>query len=209
MAKRASIDASFPRIIIFGAPLILGLLELGHPALLPGDDIVATIAPMAIWWTTLHVLQVPLFALLGFAVFLLVRGLDSRAATISRYAIAVFIVVYPAFDAAVGIASGILSRISTSPELEAGLQQLFWGPVTGSMAIVGSVSWLVALLAAAWAWRIRGAPALAVGALALSGVLLAVGHIRPLGPLACLFFLIGAAMLELAPGNSKAPAVAP
>ena len=45
MATTASIDAFSPRLIIFGAPLILGLLELGHPALLPGDDIVATIAP--------------------------------------------------------------------------------------------------------------------------------------------------------------------
>jgi hypothetical protein len=35
-----------------------------------------------------------------------------------------------------------------------------------------------------------------------------VGHIRPLGPLACLFFLIGATMLELAPGKAKANAIA-
>ncbi len=117
MATRASTDPSFPRLIIFGAPLILGLLELGHPALLPGDDIVATIAPIATWWTTLHVLQVPLFALLGLAVFLLVRNLDGRAATISRYAIAVFIVIYPAIDAAVGIASGVLCRTSAGPDL--------------------------------------------------------------------------------------------
>jgi hypothetical protein len=33
--------------LMFGVPLVLGLLELGHPALLPGDDIVATIAPIA------------------------------------------------------------------------------------------------------------------------------------------------------------------
>ena len=74
---------------------MLGLLELGHPALLPGDDIVATIAPIATWWTIFHVLQVPLFALLGVAVFLLVRDLDGHAAKVSRYAICVFIVVYP------------------------------------------------------------------------------------------------------------------
>lgn len=125
------------------------MLELGHPALLPGDDIVATIAPIATWSMAPHVLQVPLFALLGVAVFLLIRGLDSRAATVSRYAIAIFIVVYPAFDAAVGIASAVLCRRSSGPDVEAALQNLFWGPVTGSMAIVGSVSWLVALLAAA------------------------------------------------------------
>jgi hypothetical protein len=53
MATRASIDASLPKVIIFVASLILGLLELGHTALLPGDDIVATIAPIATWWTAL------------------------------------------------------------------------------------------------------------------------------------------------------------
>ena len=37
------------RPILFGVPLVLGLLEVGHPALLPGDDIFATIAPDAKW----------------------------------------------------------------------------------------------------------------------------------------------------------------
>ena len=190
------------RLIMFGVPLVLGLLELGHPALLPGDDIVATIAPIATWWTILHVLQVPLFALLGVAV-LLVRDLDGHAAKVSRYAICVFIVVYPAFDAAVGIASGVLCRSTASPDLETGLYNLFWGPVTGVMAMIGSASWLVALNAAAWAWRKHGASALAAGFLALSGLLLAVGHIRPLGPLACLCFLIGVTLIKF---RSRPPA---
>jgi hypothetical protein len=206
---RSASTASFPRLIIFGAPLILGLLELGHPALMPGDNILATIVPISAWWTILHVLQVPLFALLGVAAFLLVRDLDGHAATISRCAIVVFIVIYPAFAAAVGIASGVLCRTSEGRDLEAALQSLFWGPVTGLMAIVGSASWLVAMFAAAWALRIQGAPALAIVSLALSGMLLAAGHFRPIGPLACLFFLIGAAMVELGVGKGKAPAVAP
>jgi hypothetical protein len=185
------------RLVLLGVPLLLGILELGHPALLPGDPIVATIGPIVTWWTTLHVLQVPLFALLGFAVIMLVRDIDNQSATISRWAIAIFIVVYPAFDAAVGISSGILCRTTASSELENGLQALFWGPVTGAMAMVGSASWLVALIAASWAWRKHGAPVAAVALLAISGLLLAIGHIRPFGPLACLCFLLAAVMLEL------------
>jgi hypothetical protein len=187
----------FRRSLLFGVPLILGILELGHPALLPGDAIVATISPIVTWWTTLHILQVPLFALLGFAVIMLVRDIDNQAATISRCAIAIFIVVYPAFDAAVGISSGILCRTAASSELEKGLQDLLWGPVTGVMAIVGSASWLVALISASWAWRTHGAPVAAVALLVMSGALLAVGHIRPFGPLACLCFLLAAVILEL------------
>jgi len=71
----------FRRLVLLGVPLLLGILELGHPALLPGDPVVATIGPIATWWTTLHVLQVPLFALLGFAVIILVRDIDNQAAT--------------------------------------------------------------------------------------------------------------------------------
>jgi len=190
---------SLHRTVVLGVPLVLGALELGHTAILPSENIVQTLAPITSWWIALHVLQIPLFALMGLAVLLLVRDLDGRSARISRRAIFIFIVVYPAFDAAVGIASGIVVHTlgklqSANPNLlEPGLQALFWGPVTGSMALVGSAAWLVALIAAAWAWRRAGAPVYAAAALVLSGVLLAVAHIRPFGPLACLFFLIGAA----------------
>jgi hypothetical protein len=185
------------RAVMLGAPILLGLLELGHPALLPGENIVQTLQPIAPWWTALHIAQIPLFALLGLAVALAVRDLPGAPAQISRRAIAVFVVVYPAFDAAVGVASGIMVQALGNAEaagaLEPGLQAIFWGPITGSLAIVGSVSWLIALIAAAWAWRRAGAPMYVSAALALAGVLLGIAHIRPFGPLACLSLLIAAA----------------
>src|SRR5262249_34636313 len=119
------------RSILIGTPLILGLLELGHPAIWPGDAISAILQPIATWWTALHVLQVPLFALLGLAVFLLVQNLQLWAATISRYSIMLFIVIYPAFDGAVGISSGVLCQTLPAAQLasiEGALQEIFWGP---------------------------------------------------------------------------------
>src|SRR5262245_20021510 len=88
-----------PTSLVIATPLVLGTLEVGHPGLVPGDEIVTTIVPIVTWWTVLHILQVPLFALLGASVFLLVRDLDGRAADVARYAAVVFAVVYPAFDA--------------------------------------------------------------------------------------------------------------
>src|SRR4030095_11164255 len=185
--------------LMLGVPVALGVLELGHPALMPGEGIVETLAPISRWWIALHVVQIPLFALLGVAAWLLVRDLDSTAARISRCSAAVFTVIYPAFDAAVGVSSGVMVETlkgadpASGTTLEAGLQSLFWGPVTGSLAIVGAASWLLALVAAGWAWRLAGAPSHVVAALALSGILLGVAHVRPFGPLACLSFLIAAA----------------
>ena len=88
------------KLVIFGVPLVLGLIETAHPALWPNDPIFPIVHAIATWWTVLHVLQVPLFALLGFAVLFLIEELKSPFATISRYSIILFIVVYPAFDAA-------------------------------------------------------------------------------------------------------------
>lgn len=189
------------RPILFGVPLVLGALELGHPGWGPSGEVVPHVAPIAVWWTALHILQVPLFALLGIAALLLLGGRGGRAASLSRYAIAVFIVVYPAFDGAVGISSGVMlmaanAQGSSGSELEPGLWQLFWGPVTGSLAIVGSASWAIGTIAAAWALRKAQMPVAACSLLALSGVLLGIAHIRPIGPLACLAFFLAAVWME-------------
>lgn len=75
---------------------------------------------------------------------------------------------YPAFDAAVGVGSGVvlsgLGPLSADgmAVIEPALRALFWGPVTGLMAIVAAGAWVIALGAAAWiesaGARWRGAP---------------------------------------------------
>lgn len=207
-------SAAARRALVLGPPLVLGLLELGHPGVMSGAPIATTLAPMVTWWTVLHVAQLPLFALLGLVVALLVRGLDGRAARISRGAVAVFVVVYPAFDAAVGVGSGVMLGALGPPTperlalIEPALQALFWGPVTGLMAVVGGAAWVVALIAAAWAWRGAGAPWPVVALLGASGLLLGWSHIRPFGPLACGSLLIAAGWIESAgaPGRAARPA---
>jgi hypothetical protein len=184
--------------LIVGAPLVLGLLEIWHPALGPQDDICSTIGPIAVWWTVLHMLQIPLFALIGIVSYLLLRPFTGRVARIGRVASLVFAVVYPAFDAAVGVASGVMLQSvgSLSAEqraaLEAGLQSLFWGSVTLSLAGVGAIGWLLALLSLSYLSRKGGAPLFVSLAFAASGILLAIAHVRPFGPLACLALLIAA-----------------
>src|SRR5690242_5169703 len=115
------------KLVIFGVPLVLGLIETAHPALWPNDPIFPVVHAIATWWTVLHVLQVPLFALLGLAVLFLIEELKTPFATISRYSIILFIVVYPAFDAAVGISSGLICRkwsAADGPLIEGALQDI-------------------------------------------------------------------------------------
>jgi len=187
------------RVVILGAPLVLGLLEIWHPALGPKDNICSTLEPIKIWWTVLHVLQIPLFALLGVTCYLLLRQFTGRIALVGRVASLVFAVVYPAFDAAVGVASGVMLQslgtlsLDQRAALEASLQSLFWGPVTLPLAAIGAIAWLLALVSLSYLSRKGGAPLYVALAFAASGVLLAIAHVRPFGPLACLSLLIGGA----------------
>src|SRR5260370_38472046 len=96
------------RVVLLGTPVTLVILELGHP-LLDRMNPINMLAPIATWWIVLHVLLVPLFALMGWALFLLIRNLHSRAATVSRYATVVFTAFAIEYDSVVGLNTGILA----------------------------------------------------------------------------------------------------
>ena len=66
---------------------------------------------------------------------------------------------------------------------------------------------MVALLAAAWAWRGAGAPWPIVALLAASGLLLGFSHIRPFGPLACGALLVAAGWIESTGARRRAAPV--
>src|SRR5689334_15319283 len=97
----------FRRIILLGTPLILCLLELGHP-LLDHKNPIRMLAPIVTWWITLHLLLIPLFALMGLAFYLLLQDIHNPAATISRWAMAIHVAFAIGYDTAVGLNTGIL-----------------------------------------------------------------------------------------------------
>jgi hypothetical protein len=70
------------------------------------------------------------------------------------------------------------------------------------------VPWVVALVAAAWAWRGAGAPWPVLARLVASGLLVGWSHIRPLGPLACGRLLVAAGWIESAAARER-PAARP
>src|SRR5690349_1881131 len=94
------------RVALFGTPVVLSLLELGHP-LLDHQNPIHMLAPIVTWWIVLHLLLVPLFVLMGWTFFLLLDGIQNPAATLSRYATVVYISFTIGYDMAVGLVSGI------------------------------------------------------------------------------------------------------
>ena len=85
------------------------MLILFHP--MPGgDNALDGIDDVVDRWLIVHVGQLILTPLLFLAVWRLLDGLSSAAATISRCALVVWTVFFSAYDAVQGIATGLLVR---------------------------------------------------------------------------------------------------
>jgi hypothetical protein len=189
------------RIILLGTPLILGILELGHP-LLDRTNPIKMLAPISTWWIVLHLLLIPLFALMGYAIFILIRDINSPSATVCRYATVIYISFAIGYDALVGLASGVLvsnaSTLTISQQsilLEA-MHQFYISPAITVSGYILVISGIVSICAAAWALYHAGVPLLPVIVL-LGTVLTAYSHALPFGPLGSACFFISALWIEL------------
>lgn len=177
---------------MLGAPLLVGSLLLLHPNAigLSPEEWVQLMASLGERFLVLHIVLLPLWPILGLIVIWMLpqRGTASR---ISRIALAVYLVLYPAFDALVGIGTGVLldyrATLSAVGQavLDPAIQLIFFDPtgVPELLSMAGSVAWIVATIAAAVSlWRPAGWR-VAVP-LVVSGILMGWGHTWPMGPLA-------------------------
>ena len=101
--------------------------------------------------------------------------------------------------------------VSQRPAVADAIQSLGDNVIVGDpgiVASVGSLAWIVAVLAAAVAYRGLGAPVLATVLLGLS--LVVVSHPPPIGPIGLLCFASAVALLARAQrASSRLEAVAP
>ncbi len=188
------------RLVLLGTLLALALLEIFHPEQPSGAS---EAVEQGVWFMWFHIIQVPLIGLIALAVYLLTDGLEGRAVSVSRWAIGVFAVFFSAYDAAAGIGTGYALRKAQglSAEGQAAVYEvvkdlpLFSLPF--SLSVVGTLGWVVALIAAAMALRRAGASRGPFILLILAGVFLMGGHPYPAGTLAFGCFFLGAAWLEI------------
>ena len=195
------------QLVIIFSPLTLGILEIWHPSGSPDKSAFDAIAPLVDWWLVLHLLQVPLFGLVGVGVLLMVGNLRGGAATISRIGILFFMLFYTALDAITGIASGVLIRSARNlpPEVKLFVSKqvnlFFFDPIIGGgtlslIGILGAGGWFVGLTAAAIALSQVGVDRLSVIFLILAAILFGLSHTPPTGPLGLFFFFFAATRIE-------------
>ena len=141
------------QVLLFGAPILVGLLNLAHPMFKP--PVYSGIIDHISWWATLHILNLVLFPLLGLAAYLLISEVHNPASSLARVALAIFVPIYAAFDALAGIGTGILVENAKhlAPQdltTVAPLIDAYWNSsLLNSVAAAGSIAWVIAMLAAA------------------------------------------------------------
>jgi hypothetical protein len=187
-----------------GVPLAWAVLLWFHPDVDP-NHVYADLRDDVVAYQVVHVGTLVFIGLIGLALYMLVRELPGRAATISRLAIGPFVLFYAAWESVIGLAIGVLVQhgndapVRQRPAVADAIQSLGDNVIVGDPGVVGSVgalAWIVAVLSAAVAYRRLGAPLLATVLLGLS--FMVVSHPPPIGPIGLLCFASAVALLARA-----------
>jgi hypothetical protein len=203
------------RLFLVATPLTLAVVLWFHPP--GGSNVYAGVRGDVSAWLFVHVVVLVFLPLLAIAAYLLLSGLQSRPATVSRVALIFFLVFYTAWEATVGLGTAVL--VDSANGLPAGEQTVVadaiqhynrnWIIADPSVSlVVGSLGWLVAMAAAAVAFRRAGA-GWPVPVLVAFASLFAI-HPPPVGPAGLVCFASAAVLIERARAHdATAPAPPP
>ena len=187
------------RAVLFGVPLLYLVLGLLHPTPDPG------LGDETGLFVGLHIGQLFLIGGLAYALWLLVDGIDGRAARIARALILPYAITYTALDAIAGIAMGtVVEKANALPAADqAAAGRLIDAVREPTLAgyvfyFATALIWFAAALAVVIALRQSG-PRPALMLMGLGAAVFAVGHPQPFGPIGMGLFLVGVAWLELRP----------
>jgi hypothetical protein len=173
-------------LLVFAVPIVWAVLLLFHPN--PEGGPFESIRDVVDRWLIVHVGQLVLTPLLVLAVWRLVDGLPSRAATVSRAAAVVWAVFFTAYDSIQGISTGLLIRYADADlagDEQAGVARALDYLVSDSqlagnisaVGLIGNAAWLAVAIGAAVALHKAGTGKVAVVAAVLSVVF--VVHTAP------------------------------
>jgi hypothetical protein len=198
---------------LLAVPLLaLAVVLWWHPA--GGEDVFQDVSPDAGAWLAVHTATLIAFPFIGIAALLLLRGVESLAATVSRIGVVLFLVFYTAYEVTVGVGTGLLVRYAN--DLPAGEQAAVADAIQdynrnwivaepASIAlIVGFLGWVVAMFAASYALRRDGAGWWVT--MTVAGAALFAIHPPPVGPVGLVSLAVAGILVERWRAR---PAVAP
>jgi hypothetical protein len=182
------------RLLLLGTPLVLVPLMVVHQLIdqfeRPGAFLV------------LHLILLPLFALMGVAIWELLSGVDGAVAWTARAAAFLFLVGYVALDAISGIAaSAILS--AGAPWSKEAARALFASGPAAFPTTVAVLAWRVSVLLAALALYRAGRPLAPLVLLVATALWLNNDHGGLRGVVVFGGFALAAAWLEFFPGAPR------
>ena len=202
------------RVLLIGGPLALAVVLWWHPA--GGENVYEGVRDDVDAWLKVHTAFLLATPLLGIAAFVLLHGISSRAATVSRIALVFFLVFYTAYESNVGIGTGILVDYANGlPASEQAvvadaIQDYNRNPLLTDPSLsllAGGFGWIVAMIAAAVAFRQVGASwglTLLIGFAAVFAV-----HPPPIGPIGLVCFAAALVLVERARARNPTALVSP
>lgn len=187
-------------------PLILAVLEIWHPVGFR-SDVFHKLHSKADWWYVLHLLQLPLFGLVGAGGILLTWGKRGVLARLSVTGFWIFMVFYTAFDAINGISIGaiLLDSANYTPNEQATIaqvvQNLYNHPYVGGshsiLSEVASIGWVIGMIPMIYLLAREGMPYITIILYFISTISLWWSHAYPYGPIAFSSFALGSIFLLL------------
>jgi hypothetical protein len=205
------------RAFMLATPLAFAGLLTQHPT--NGGDFYTGVSEHVTSWLVVHYGAAVLFPLMALVVWLLIRDLRGRAATVARIALPVFAVFYGMWEAIFGIANGLLAQTGNelSGEARQGVREavndIVSSPLWGEMSVlntIGGMAWVAAVIAAIIALKHAGVGRTALTLLGVGSLM--IMHIPPIGPVALVCLSAGAYLIErhrsaaLAPSRRLVPA---
>ena len=140
-----------------GAPLAFAALLTQHP--MGTGDMYTEVSENVTPWLAVHYGGAVFFPLMALVVWLLIRDLSGRAATIARFALPVYAVFYTVWEAIFGIATGILAdtgndlgaaeREGAPPRSTTSSSSPIFGE-TGVFGSIGGLAWWIAISPRSW-----------------------------------------------------------
>jgi hypothetical protein len=188
------------RAFLVAAPLPFAALLTQHP--MGTGDLYTEVAANLTPWLAIHVAGAVFFPLMALVIWLLIRDLPGRAATVARCALPVFAVFYTIWEAIFGIAIGLIADTGkglTGAERQGAVEAIdgiVASPLFGESGVfvsVGSLAWWVAISAAILALKHAGVRRSALVLVGLGGLL--TFHV-PIGPPALICLSAAAYLIE-------------